>query len=568
MNVRQCRSRRQRRSAPSWTRDIFQIVAIPIALGLMATSSWAQGPSPSIRNELGLTALSELLGDLMPTGAGIKVGQVESPLTAGGTNYMPNGTQFASPDSQLLDDTITDKNGSGTVSSHATAVAQGIYGTNGVAPGVDSVDVYNANNWIYASQMRTTNYRAPIVATQKVINNSWVATFSGSDGLTTAVDLLRRVDYVVNRDQVVVVSSVNNGLATSFPQVVASAYNGIAVGLTNGYSSPGPTTIDGAGRSKPDLVVPATSTSVGTGWVSGAAALLLEVAGSNAAAAHPETIKAVLMAGAVKTPFDTTDSTPSTLDNWSHTPEQPLDLLHGAGQLNVYNSMLILGSGQQSASDTSDVSLQGWDYAAVAPTTTTTYFFEISEGEIATSFSAIATWNRQIDFQQGINYQPATLTPSLANVDIALFHADGYSATSLIESSQSTIDNVEHLYQTWLPAGRYEISVTTDSDVNMALAWNAQTVLLGDANNDGSVDGADYTNWADNFLQTGAGWGQGDFTLDGKVDGADYTVWADHFLNNVTLTPVPEPSTFALGLLGLSAGLLGCLRRWQTSSSN
>jgi hypothetical protein len=54
--------------------------------------------------------------------------------------------------------------------------------------------------------------------------------------------------------------------------------------------------------------------------------------------------------------------------------------------------------------------------------------------------------------------------------------------------------------------------------------------LAADGNDDGSVDGADYTIWADNYgrhqpvIRT-----EGDFNCDGSVDGADYTVWADSF---------------------------------------
>lgn len=547
--------------AGRWSADFFGGWTTSLCGGLLLLASTAlgQGLSATDREKLGLTQLAELAGDAMPTGAGITVGQVEAPLTAGGTNYMPNASYFSNPSAQLLADTIVDKNGAGTVSTHATAVAEGIYGTNGVAPGVANVDVYNANLWIYASVLRTTNWRAPLPVTQRVVNHSWIGSFaaSGNDGVATATDMLRRVDYVVNRDKVVMVAGVNNGLATPFPQVIGNAYNVISVGLTNGYSSPGPSSIDVPGRTKPDLAVPATSTSIGTGWVTGAAAMLLEMVGENSAASQPATIKAALLAGAVKTPFDLQGSTPSALDNWSHTPQQPLDLLHGAGQMNIYNSAIILASGQQAASSTEDVNLIGWDYTAVSPENVTKYFLEVPAGMVAVNFSLIATWNREIEFTQGVSYQPAKLTPSLANVDLALFAANGYEQGTLLDSSISTIDNVEHIYRTGLGAGRYEIDVTTNALANVALAWTTQLAMQGDANLDGEVDGADYTAWADNFLATNATWSQGDFNLDRKVDGADYTLWADHFVPAFAFSPVPEPSSFVL----LTAGFL--LLAWR-----
>ena len=61
---------------------------------------------------------------------------------------------------------------------------------------------------------------------------------------------------------------------------------------------------------------------------------------------------------------------------------------------------------------------------------------------------------------------------------------------------------------------------------------SALRVLYGDSNFDGIVDGADYVNWADNFLQSNKVFAQGDFNQDGLVDGADYVLWADNFLQS------------------------------------
>lgn len=90
--------------------------------------------------------------------------------------------------------------------------------------------------------------------------------------------------------------------------------------------------------------------------------------------------------------------------------------------------------------------------------------------------------------------------------------------------------------------------------------------MPGDANGDRLTDGADYTIWADNFLDatTPKGlWAAGDFTGDGIVDAADYTVWADHFSPAATLAAVPEPSSLLLAAVG--AGLLLACRRGKRS---
>ncbi len=90
--------------------------------------------------------------------------------------------------------------------------------------------------------------------------------------------------------------------------------------------------------------------------------------------------------------------------------------------------------------------------------------------------------------------------------------------------------------------------------------------LPGDSNSDGLADGADYTVWADHFLQTGGTWKTGDFNNDGVIDGADYVAWADHFspgLGGFTTAVVPEPSTFMLTTMGAIL-TLGIGRRVRT----
>lgn len=84
--------------------------------------------------------------------------------------------------------------------------------------------------------------------------------------------------------------------------------------------------------------------------------------------------------------------------------------------------------------------------------------------------------------------------------------------------------------------------------------------LVGDANGDCSVGAADYAIWAAQFGQTGASL-SADFDGNGSVGAGDYALWAANF--GKTCDPgaagaaVPEPSTWALGLLGsLALGLV------------
>jgi hypothetical protein len=100
----------------------------------------------------------------------------------------------------------------------------------------------------------------------------------------------------------------------------------------------------------------------------------------------------------------------------------------------------------------------------------------------------------------------------------------------------------------WAADGK---SFFTTSERDGSLIYQYQLSPPGDANLDAHVDGADYTVWADHFLQTGKTRAEGDFNGDGIVDGADYTIWADHFAPAVAaISVVPEPPSWLLLALG------------------
>jgi hypothetical protein len=430
---------------------------------ILWTAPAAIAPSIARGDDIGYWSLKGRLGAQMPSGAGIGVTQVEGPATEGGNNYLPD-----SLDPALAGKTITDKTGGGVASGHATMVGKMFYGSSGFAPGITTVDVYAADDWAGDGFLRTGRPQAPVAEAvpRRVQNHSWIG---GSDDPSESIDALRRLDYVVNRDDVVVVVGVDNGANSAFPDLLANAYNTIAVGRSDGQSTRGPTSLEVAGRCKPDLVTLTGATSWGVPEVAALAALLLEVADGNPAyanAQYAETVKAITMAAATKTGTAFEES-------WSRQPTRPLDLRYGAGQLNFENAYDVLTAGEQEAGTAGLVDPIGWDFDSIGQGGVESYFFEVPDNQLA-EVSILAAWNREITLTPGAGGSPATLSPSLANLDLRLYRASGFSLGDLLDESLSTIDNVEHIFQRGLPGGRYAIQLTHEGPVgpwDYALAW-------------------------------------------------------------------------------------------------
>src|SRR5690606_11767977 len=135
--------------------------------------------------------------------------------------------------------------------------------------------------------------------------------------------------------------------------LLGTASNAISVGISTGRAD------------RPLIVAPAPSPSVATAWVSGAAALLLEVAAGlddAADASRIETTRAVLLAGARKREPEFESESGRT-----RTSSEPLSPRYGAGELNIDRSHFILEAGRHPANDRTTVPLAGWDVATADP---------------------------------------------------------------------------------------------------------------------------------------------------------------------------------------------------------
>jgi hypothetical protein len=437
-------------------------ILIPVfMLPVSALADW--------KTDVGYVDLQTALGAGIPTGAGVSVSQIEANEGTSPTfKYLADFTH-----AENTGKTLSDASGIATAnSSHAFGVGQVFYGnTSSIAPGVTSVTGFEANDWIN-NKLKYASGTDPVVETNRVANHSWVGT---TNNVPVDTQILQRLDYQIDRDDYLGVVGLNNGVGV--PQTLLSnSYNALSVGLTSGNHSYADTTVNGTGRAKPDIVAPglhptrgSTATSWATGMVSSAGAMLTEAAGATDAA-RPETLRAVLMAGATKTEFG----------SWSHTTTQPLDTVFGAGELNVFNSYNIIDGGEHegtnNAAPGSAAPPMGWDYQSgvASPGTTTRYYtFDVPIGELADELSIILAWNAEVtDSDGGSAFVPVT---TLANMDLKFYDSSSSFLGTLLAQSISTEDNIEHIYMTGLSAGTYTLAHTSDTDWDFGLAWRMET---------------------------------------------------------------------------------------------
>lgn len=407
------------------------------------------------KDDIGYTALKNRIGALLEDGAGVIIAQTEA--TDGNGNYLPDTT-----DAQFNGKTISDETGTNTgANSHATSVGRLIYGnSSSVAPGVTDIRGYSASDWAINVTGAATG-TDPAQPDYDIVNASWVAR-SANISEADATAILYHVDAMVDRfDTIVIGASDNSG---ALPRLLAPSYNSIIVGKSNGTHASGQTTFYGAGRNKPDIVAPSTTTSSATAMVSSATALLYEK-GMGTDAVRSETMRAVLLAGATKDEFA----------DWDRATTRPLDEVYGAGELNVDNSYSILEGGQFTGSTSEPGSVigeDGWDYQLTFDSSGALYYdFEVGSGTMAEDLSVILAWNAEIvDADAGGNLIPSL---NVANLDLQIYDSTDSFLGTLIDESVSTVDNVEHLYFDTLSEGRYTIVVTGDQDRDFALAWSS-----------------------------------------------------------------------------------------------
>ena len=453
-------------------------------------------------DDIGFTDLKLELGSALPDGSSISVTQVEAPVSVA---CVPN-TALAEFNLITFNDYTLGVTGctDGLASGHATSVAQKFFGAvTSASTAIGSVDLFETNNWLFSGFLNTYAVNPGISAT-RLANHSWVGNHPDAN---VNIDILRRVDFVVEQDEFVqVVAMVPNPTTT---HLLSDSLNAIVVGLSKGSSS-GTTALSSiytAGRTRPDIVAPESTVSSASPRAASAAALLMDYAHTNPLlsngstsnrdniitiynAERSETIKAILMAGADRNTVGNTNSIDITnyrVDVANQT-NNGLDRRFGAGQINVYNSYHILAAGEQNSAEDGGIIFAntGFDYDPS---------FGGLNGSNATatySFTTSAIGGQKIKAALVWNLDVLTIsTDKLYNLDLQLIDVTGGNA--IVASSTSTIDNTENIWVDLASNNEYQLKVIrssgqTDFNWDYALAWQISTLPVVTAGQVFSID--------------------------------------------------------------------------------
>ncbi|MFC4313718.1 hypothetical protein ACFPN2_31885 [Steroidobacter flavus] len=464
-----------------------------VALLTMSAGVQAQ----DYKNDIGYDDLVKRLGSTAPTGAGVTAMQVEAPAGVDSSNlpiWSPVTGSTSSVFSGVTFNFTTSTSGrSSSPSGHALNVGQLFYGNNALAFGIGTVRLGNAIDWLTTDFLGAGTPAMPSITDARVINHSWVGTLNDAVG---DAEVLRRMDWLVQRDNIINVAAVNNGSANrSLP---GSAFNSIAVGATSGnhprgsYDLSAVDAVYAAGRTRPDVVAPMATTSGAAPVVSSLAALLVETGHTGADtlshgsttnradatvynAERAETIKAAIMAGADRQTHNL--STSSQITDYranGNATANGLDSRYGAGQVNVSTSHQIIAGGEHEAGSvlcgTAVRICAGFDYVenfggSYGSATELNYSFTATANR--NQLTASLVWNLDVDAVGSAG------GATLHNLGLSLYDE---TTGQQVGNSVSLIDNTQNLWYSLVSGRQYRLTVSSLEseafDGSYALAWN------------------------------------------------------------------------------------------------
>lgn len=402
------------------------------------------------------TRIEEIHEDIGLTGAGVKVGIVES--TSVTTNSELPASRFS-----VVGIPYSVNNG------HVINTARIFAGNYGVANGAT---VYSAaiERGMYNTYSGYPNICGAIELlldqNVSVINCSFL--IGANSSYTT---LSKWIDHIAAEHYAsFVVSSGNNGKInnndpdpdhTGLIWDPALAYNAITVGAYNNmntrassddimyyYSS----NDSGTGCSKPDLVAPANMLGGGTSssspFVAGVIALMIELRPS--LAAYPQTIKAILSASCHHKAAAAGAQSTETI-------EQGLTFTQGAGVIDPYMAIAITGQGNygvRNVSTNSNIRIKQLTYGA-------------------TGLNVSISWLKS-NTVSGSHYQTGVNEGGTHDFALKLKH----TGSTVLRSSDNSNSSVEMVYYS-TPSlySDYIVNITksTDTSVKVGYAWSINT---------------------------------------------------------------------------------------------
>lgn len=510
-----------------------------------------------VHTDIGFSRLQAELGDDIPTGAGVPVTQVEGIVDG---HWMPNPDHAEFEGKSLLN-----RSGDSGESGHATAVGVRFFGsTTSLSPGVSEIAVYEANDWMQLGRLQFLYWGGkPLASASRVANHSWVGDPPGLDS-----ELLRRLDWIIERDEFVQVAAVNNG--TSGRALFGSAFNDVSVGRTDGNHPRGTVPMDNgtytdncyeASRTAPHLVVPLNKTSYTAPFVSSLAALLVEIGHENPGlstdpvesrttnrigdvlynAERAEVIKAALMAGADRYTHNIgTGQIRDYRANPADRTENGLDARYGAGQVNAANSYAIVAAGEQNSLEDAPVGEghighAGFDYdpafgGASGSNRTATY--RVHGDSEHTLLRVSLVWNLRLEGGSGYYFDG---NATLYDLDLSLIDLTDGGAE--VASSRSRTENTENLALTLIPEHEYRILVEAAPEQedflwDFALAWQVRSDKDGDGIRD-TLDNCAGTSNPSQLDTNGDGYGNAcdcDLNNDDVVNILDYAEFKRHWM--------------------------------------